>query len=202
MHQANLMYWQHCSDKYARYFQNPSSVIEFGSYDINGSIRQVFTAEDYTGLDWRPGPCVDVVSLAHEYDSGGKKYDTIVSASMLEHDPHWEASIKNMISMLKKDGILIMTWGAGLNIEHCLQEAPDGEFHNLKAGKVLNMLKRMSCHVHEFRYERLFADSTGVPIRWPAGISGMGEVGLVAFRNKSHATGDRVIDDLIPEDIE
>jgi len=188
MHRANLLYWQHCAAKYARHFSAPSKAIEFGSYDINGSIRQVFDVEDYTGLDWRAGPCVDVVSLAHEYDPRGQKYDTIVSASMLEHDPHWEESISNMVKMMKVDGILILTWGAGLNVEHCLEEAPDGKFHCLKAGKVLNLLERLGLYVHELRYERLFVDSNNLRVRWGAAGDGMGEVGLVAFNKESCPT--------------
>jgi hypothetical protein len=193
MHRANMMYWLHCSEKYKPFFRSPSRVIEFGSYNINGSIRRVFACEDYTGLDWRPGPCVDVVSLAHEYRTD-KIYDTVVSASMLEHDPHWEQSIENMLSVLADDGIMVLTWGAALNEEHCLEEAPDGGFHCLPAGKVVALLERNGMYVHELQYEQLFCQRTG------QGRGGMGEVGLVAFRNKKNAIGDPIIDELIEED--
>ena len=46
------------------------SVLECGSYNVNGSVRGLFAAREYVGLDWRPGPGVDVVSLVHEYQAG------------------------------------------------------------------------------------------------------------------------------------
>lgn len=195
MHPANKLFWDHCASKYASYFKRPSRVIEFGSYNINGSIRQVFDVDDYTGLDWRAGPCVDVVSLAHEFKADGE-YNTIVSASMLEHDPHWEASIKNMLSMLTDDGILVMTWGAALNEEHCLKEAPDGAFHALPAGNAIDLLEGEGMYVHEFQYERKFVERAGARIRF-AGGGGMGEVALVAFKDSKYASGERAIDDLL-----
>ena len=45
------------------------SVLECGSYNVNGSVRGLFAAREYVGLDWRPGPGVDVVSLVHEYQA-------------------------------------------------------------------------------------------------------------------------------------
>ena len=43
------------------------SVLECGSYNVNGSVRDLFAVREYIGLDWRPGPGVDVVNLVHEY---------------------------------------------------------------------------------------------------------------------------------------
>ena len=68
------------------------SVLECGSYNVNGSVRDLFTAREYVGLDWRPGPAVDVVSLVHEYQPG-RMFDTVISTEMLEHDPHWRESV-------------------------------------------------------------------------------------------------------------
>ena len=52
------------------------SVLECGSYNVNGSVRGLFAAREYVGLDWRPGPGVDVVSLVHEYKPG-RQFDTV-----------------------------------------------------------------------------------------------------------------------------
>lgn len=200
MHPANTLYWRHCAEKYPRYFKDPSRVIEFGSYNINGTIRPVFDCKDYTGVDWREGPCVDVVSLAHEY-TAEKHYDTVVSASMLEHDPHWEKSLVNLLERMTDDGILILTWGAALNRAHCLKEAPDGKFHALPAGNVMNLLQKEGTYIHEFQYEKLFVERAQDPAcLHPRHRGGMGEVGLVAFRDEKYAEGKRVVDDLVPRD--
>jgi len=92
MHLSNRVFWETCSKKYPAFFNDPAKVIEFGSYNINGSIRDVFSCSEYTGLDWRPGPAVDIVLLAHEFKS--EKVETVVSASMLEHDPLLEIKFK------------------------------------------------------------------------------------------------------------
>ena len=200
MHLTNKMYWDHCSAKYSKYFNDPSRVIEFGSYNINGSIRGTFECEEYVGVDWRPGPLVDVVSLAHEYDSD-EAFDTVVSASMLEHDPYWEKSIPNMLDHLTEDGILILTWGAALNVEHCLEEAPDGEFHPLQVGRVMDLLDQHGMYIHEVQYEQIFMEGhVDISKYRRRDRGGMGEVGLVAFRDEEHAIGERVVNELLDED--
>ncbi len=99
-------------------------VVEFGSYDINGTPRPFFEpGTDYRGLDWRAGPAVDVVCIAHEYSPLGK-FDTVISTSMLEHDPHWEASLRRMVHVLKPGGSLLVTAaGVGFPV-HELHTAP------------------------------------------------------------------------------
>ena len=87
------------------------SVLECGSYNVNGSVRGLFTAREYVGLDWRPGPGVDVVSLAHEYRPG-RHFDTVISTEMLEHDPHWRESVQRMVELVKPGGWLIITCAA------------------------------------------------------------------------------------------
>lgn len=86
-------------------------VMEFGAYDINGSPRGVFSmAQEYVGLDWRPGPGVDVVSLAHKYDGHPDDYfDAVVSTEMLEHDPHWRESLARMVALVRPGGCLVLT---------------------------------------------------------------------------------------------
>ena len=91
------------------------SVLECGSYNVNGSVRGLFAAREYVGLDWRPGPGVDVVSLVHEYQPG-RKFDTVISTEMLEHDPHWRESVQRMIDLVK----------AGRDADHHVRGAGPG----------------------------------------------------------------------------
>lgn len=75
-------------------------VVEVGAYEINGSAREVLepgTAR-YVGVDWRPGPGVDVVGLAHDtlWRLDGH-FDVAVSCQMLEHDPHWAQTLAVMV---------------------------------------------------------------------------------------------------------
>ncbi len=54
---------------------------EFGSFNVNGTVRILFDCDHYVGIDWIAGPCVDVVSLAHEVNFQ-YQFDTIITASM------------------------------------------------------------------------------------------------------------------------
>lgn len=192
MHSTNVTFWRVCKEKYPEYFVN-SRVIEFGSYDVNGSVKGFFeTPSEYMGVDWRPGPGVDLVSFAHEVDNL-LLYDVVISASMLEHDPHWEKSILRMIEVLDDDGILMLSWGAALNAEHECDTACDGKFHALPAGKVLRLLERHGIYVHEFLYESQLGKS-----ELPSG--GDGEVCLVAFKRPVTTFGPQEIAPLLPED--
>ena len=206
MHFENRLFWQRCSERYPRYFNDPSKVIEFGSYNINGTIRDWCKCSDYTGIDWIAGPCVDLISLAHEVPFGSEAFDTVLSASMLEHDPYWEKSLAKMVEVMKEDGIFAISWGAARNPTHCLETAPDGKFHPLKAGLVLNHLQALGLYIHEFQYERTIClehndEEFIVTHKVRENLMyGMGEVVLVAFKDKKYATGDRVMESLIEED--
>lgn len=193
MHGANQKFWKYCSETYPEKFQGDIKVIEYGSYDINGSIREFFKfpLNEYIGVDWRPQPGwrVELVSLAHEV-SIPYPFDTVASASLLEHDPYWKLSLQNMVEHLKEDGILILSWGAALNAPHCFVEAPDGEFHALKVGSALKRLNELGIYVHEVLYEGNHFQG------------GMGEVCLIGFKDKSLARGPQRIDQLLPEDVD
>ena len=117
------------------------SVLECGSYNVNGSVRDLFAAREYVGLDWRPGPGVDVVSLVHEYQPG-RMFDTVISTEMLEHDPHWRESMAHMIELVKPGGWLIITCAAPGRGEHELACSPLAEYYREIGGAELSDLVR------------------------------------------------------------
>jgi SAM-dependent methyltransferase len=86
-------------------------VLEFGSLDINGSIRGIFTpyAKSYLGVDMQTGHGVDVVADASTFDAEGTLYDVIVSAEVFEHTPVWRQIIDNSHRLLKPNGLFIAT---------------------------------------------------------------------------------------------
>jgi len=119
------------------------SVLECGSYNVNGAVRDLFAAREYVGLDWRPGPGVDVVSLVHEYQPG-RMFDTVISTEMLEHDPHWRESVARMIELVKPGGWLIITCAAPGRGEHELACAPEPAYYREIGGSELADLVRKS----------------------------------------------------------
>jgi SAM-dependent methyltransferase len=93
-------------------------VLEIGSLDINGSVRSYFTQCDYIGLDIGPGPGVDVVCQGQEYDAPNDSFDVTVCCEVMEHNPFWQDTLRNMIRLLKPGGLLIMSCATTGRPEH------------------------------------------------------------------------------------
>ncbi len=86
------------------------AVLEFGSLDVNGSVRpyvESYGPSSYLGIDFRPGPRVDeIFDLSCPYSG---KCDLLISTEMLEHVRIWQHAVENMKSCLSVGGILIVT---------------------------------------------------------------------------------------------
>ena len=81
------LYWQ---DTFA-------SVVELGSYDVNGTLRSVCPpGARYIGIDLEPGPGVDVVVQAGApLPFANDSIDAVVSSSAFEHDVcFWETFLE------------------------------------------------------------------------------------------------------------
>lgn len=84
-------------------------VVEFGSRDINGSIRALFdAAESYIAVDLLDGRGVDVVADAALYTPPAA-VDTVVSCELLEHTPKGREILANAFRILAPGGVLILT---------------------------------------------------------------------------------------------
>jgi ubiquinone/menaquinone biosynthesis C-methylase UbiE len=74
-------------------------VLEVGSLNINGTVRDFYNATRYVGVDIGPGPGVDVVSGGEKLDYPDNSFDIAVSAECFEHNPEWVATFTNMHRM-------------------------------------------------------------------------------------------------------
>ena len=85
------------------------SVLEVGSYNVNGSVRPLFKGQPYIGLDMRAGPGVDVVAdvLTHEFEDG--QFGTIVSTETLEHCAEPWTAIERMGRWLAPGGKMLIS---------------------------------------------------------------------------------------------
>lgn len=90
------------------------SVLEVGSYDVNGSPRSVILPlgpASYMGVDFQSGPGVDRIAdaslLAEEF--GPSSFDIVISTEMLEHASDWRGAVRSMKSVLKPNGLLVVT---------------------------------------------------------------------------------------------
>lgn len=103
--------------KYPLYFEN-TSVLDVGSLDINGNNRYLFKNCSYKGLDLALGPNVDIIRPVHLLPSPDAHYGFIISTETFEHDLYWKDSVKNIIRMLKPNGVFMFTCASTGRPEH------------------------------------------------------------------------------------
>lgn len=107
------------------------SVIEIGSRDVNGIVRDLFPAADWLGIDLAPGPGVDIVCDAAQWDTL-RRVDLVVCCETLEHAAEWREIIRRSFIWLRPGGRAIYT-AAGLGrlphsaVDGC--ELREGEYY-------------------------------------------------------------------------
>jgi SAM-dependent methyltransferase len=89
-------------------------VLEVGSLDHNGSVRQTIVEKqpaEYLGVDLEDGPGVDkicdVTGLVEHFGSGS--YDVVAATELVEHVEDWRAAFSNLKRVLAPGGILLLT---------------------------------------------------------------------------------------------
>lgn len=118
-------------------------VVEFGSYNVNGTARDLFEADEWHGIDIKPGPGVDEVADAAHWDCGEDDWgpDTIICMECLEHAPEARQIVLNAYENLGAGGVFVMTC-AGVGREpHSAtgdRPVPAGEYYgNVSAEQMM-----------------------------------------------------------------
>lgn len=93
-------------------------VLEVGSLDINGSVRELFTQCEYTGVDLQPGAGVDLACPAHLLALPTAHFDTVISAECFEHNPYWRETFANMLRMCRPGGMVLISCASTGRKEH------------------------------------------------------------------------------------
>lgn len=115
-------------NRFANLFRG-ARVLDCGSLDVNGNNRYLFEGGNYVGLDVVPGKNVDIVGTAHQHSEPDGTYDVVVSTEMLEHDPHWAASLCNMARLVKPGGVLLITCATTGRAEHFFGPEEWGQYY-------------------------------------------------------------------------
>lgn len=111
MHTSSILRMKWFEENYSSKINTDKiKVLDVGSYDVNGSYRDVFADKkyEYTGLDMEKGPNVDVV-LKSPYDWSNietDSFDVVISGQTFEHAEFFWLTMAEMARVLKKDGIL------------------------------------------------------------------------------------------------
>jgi SAM-dependent methyltransferase len=92
--------------KHAKKCKGP--VLEVGSRDINGGVRDLLPKTGYVGIDLMPGRGVDEVVDIRDFQHD-TKFQTVVCCEVLEHHPAPQELIDAMAEHLLKGGTLLIT---------------------------------------------------------------------------------------------
>jgi len=88
-----------------KYGMNTGTVIDIGSYDVNGTYRELFTEGKYIGVDIQSGPNVDMFIESNEWDKL-KNVDAVISGQTLEHVTDIPRLMNSIYDVLKPQGLL------------------------------------------------------------------------------------------------
>lgn len=90
---------------------NPGLVLEIGSLNINGGVKQYFNVESYIGIDIQAGPGVDRILNGHDINKVWPEntFDTVICLETLEHDSEFWTTIANIKTVLKPNGYLYLS---------------------------------------------------------------------------------------------
>jgi SAM-dependent methyltransferase len=91
-----------------RYGLATGRTLELGSANVNGSVRPLFSGE-YVGIDHEQAAGVDIVMSAAALTFEDASFDTVVSTSMLEHDPSFWRTLAEVGRVLRPGGFLVLT---------------------------------------------------------------------------------------------
>lgn len=85
-------------------------ILEIGSKNVNGSIREFFDQSQYWGIDIEKGPGVDEIKDLHSlYIEAFEEHDLIICLETLEHDIDPFEAILCIRHNLKPGGILVLS---------------------------------------------------------------------------------------------
>jgi len=93
-----------------KFDNNKRSVLDVGSFDVNGTYKQFFPESlfTYTGLDMEAGPNVDVVP-ANTYswtELADESFDVVISGQAFEHAEFFWVTMTEIARVLKKGGFI------------------------------------------------------------------------------------------------
>ena len=114
------------------YCPHPTTVLDVGSYDVNGNYRGFFGDETtYVGCDLREGPNVDIVVDDHgplPKTKGG--WDLVISGSTLEHCLNPFRLVQRIADAMDPGGYFIVAapfmWHYHEHPIDCFRFAPEG----------------------------------------------------------------------------
>jgi cephalosporin hydroxylase len=106
MHHSAYVNAEKFFEKYCKDNIENKKILDVGSYDVNGTMKPIFSRGQYIGLDMEEGPNVDVVGVSHDIPFKDDYFDVVISSSCFEHDDMFWISFQEMCRVLKPGGFM------------------------------------------------------------------------------------------------
>lgn len=108
------------------------SMLDVGSYDVNGSVRPLFTGAT-VGVDMRDGPGVDIVAMSHDLPFADDAFAVVTCTELLEHD---EAPWLTIAELKRVSSEWVIVTCRGFNAQGCfpLHEYPGDHWRLSESG--------------------------------------------------------------------
>jgi hypothetical protein len=106
-----------------------TTVVEFGSKDVNGNIHPLIGQAKYVGIDREDGPNVDLVMDCQEYIG---KADIVLCLELLEHCDDLDGVIQSIVDTIDEKGMALVTCATDPRPEHSAYDGGPlrtGEFY-------------------------------------------------------------------------
>jgi SAM-dependent methyltransferase len=94
-------------------FHLPDPILEIGSYKVEGQedlidLRGLFPGREYTGVDFREGPGVDLVANVENLPLPDASVGTVLAFSVFEHVKHFWKGFEEVRRVLRPDGAFLV----------------------------------------------------------------------------------------------
>lgn len=116
-HNAQAVFFKQVKKTFPEHFEW-KNVLEVGSLNINGTVRDNFENCNYVGCDLDLGPGVDLAVQGQELKFPDESFDVTASAECFEHNPFWKETFENMVRMTKPGGLVVFTCAGKDRPEH------------------------------------------------------------------------------------
>lgn len=110
MHVSSLLRMEWFKNNYLSNLRNSKiKILDIGSYDVNGSYRELFKEEkwEYFGLDIQEGPNVDIVvqDIYNWANIQSETFDVVISGQAFEHIEFFWLTMSEIQRVLKVNGL-------------------------------------------------------------------------------------------------
>jgi hypothetical protein len=109
-HQEQKEFFKEISKRFPLHFSDSVNILEVGSQDINGSIRDFFSnASGFLGVDLGIAPGVDWVIPGELVELPDGWAEVVISTECFEHCRDWEKVFVNMLRIAAPRSLVIIT---------------------------------------------------------------------------------------------